>query len=209
MKSGLLAAILAGAGLLAAAPASAATAIIGGDTVVEVTFDLAAAGLTPSLLGDTSATASGFLNFPVTGGDLGAGRIEHENSGVRLSAGERSIDLTNFIIDIADPANGRILADVATSTGISVIDAPVFSFDLTGLANPFDLANPSIELFFTMAAAGVLDAVFAREGTTLGLAGVKFGEAATAPEVPLPAAAWMFLAGAGAIAAQRKLRKAA
>ncbi|MDZ7628555.1 MAG: VPLPA-CTERM sorting domain-containing protein [Parvularculaceae bacterium] len=209
MKFGLFAAFAASVGLLAAAPATAATAIVGGNTVVEVTFDLAGAGLTPTLLGDTTATASGFLNFPVTGGDLGAGRIEHENSGVRLSAGGRSIDLTNFIIDISDAANGRILADVSTSTGASAIDAPVFSFDLTGVANPFDLANPSIELFFTMVAAGVLDAVFAGEGMSLGLTGVKFGEAATAPEVPLPAAAWMFLAGAGAIAAQRKLRKAA
>jgi hypothetical protein len=64
-------------------------------------------------------------------------------------------------------------------------------------------------LFFTALAASVLDGVFAPAGQTLGLAGLKFGEASTAPEVPLPAAAWMFLAGAGAFAAQRKLRKAA
>jgi hypothetical protein len=143
MRNGLFAAGLAAA-LLAAAPASAATAIIGGDTVVEVTFDLAGAGLTPTLLGDATATPLGFLNFPVTGGDLRAGRIEHENSGVRLSAGTASIDLQNFIIDISNPAAGQILADVTTSTGVMADDAAVFSFDLTTVADPFDLSNPSI-----------------------------------------------------------------
>ncbi len=209
MRNGLIAAAVAAVSLAAAAPASAATAIIGGDTVVEVTFDLAAAGLTPTLLGDATATPMGFLNFPVTGGDLGAGRIEHENSGVRLSAGTASIDLQNFIIDISNPAAGQILADVSASNGTMADDAPIFSFDLTAVTGPFDLADPSIELFFTMLAADVLDSLFAAPGQTLGLAGVKFGEAATAPEVPLPAAAWMFLAGAGVFAAQRKLRKAA
>ncbi len=209
MKKILLAASLGIATAFAAAPASAAPAIIGGDTVVEVTFDLAAAGLTPTLLGDATATPSGFLNFPVTGGDLGVGRIEHENSGVRLTAGGASIDLQNFIIDISTPSAGQILADVSASNGTTASDAPIFSFDLTSVSNSFDLANPSIELFFTALAASVLDGVFAATGTTLGLSGVKFGEAATAPEVPLPAAAWMFLAGAGALAAQRKLRKAA
>jgi hypothetical protein len=209
MKKSLLAASFGVAAAFAAAPASAAPTIIGGDTVVEVTFDLAAAGLTPTLLGDATATPSGFLNFPVTGGDLGAGRIEHENSGVRLTAGTASIDLENFIIDISTPTAGQILADVTASNGATATDAPIFSFDLTSVANPFDLANPSIELFFTAVAASVLDSLFAAPGTSLGLTGVKFGEAATAPEVPLPAAAWMFLAGAGAFAAQRKLRRAA
>jgi hypothetical protein len=209
MKQFLLAASFGLAAAMAAAPASAATAIIGGDTVVEVTFDLAAAGLTPTLLGDTTATTSGFLNFPVTGGDLGAGRIEHENSGVRLSDESASIDLQNFIIDISNPSMGLILADVSASNGTTATDAAIFSFDLTSVANPFDLANPSIELFFTALAAGVLDALFGSPEAPLGLAGVKFGEAATAPEVPLPAAAWMFLAGAGAFAARARLRKAA
>lgn len=209
MRNALLAASLCVAAAVAASPASAAPVIVGGDTVVEITFDLAGAGLTPTLLGDTTATSSGFLNFPVTGGDLGSGRIEHENSGVRLSAGPASIDLTNFIIDISNPSAGQILADVSASDGTTATDAPIFSFDLTTVLNPFDLANPSLELFFTALAASVLDGVFAAPGTTLGLSGVKFGEAATAPEAPLPAAAWMFLAGAGAFAAQRKLRKAA
>ena len=207
MKKSLFAAVIGLTAAVAAAPASAS--FLRGATVVEVTLDLSAAGLTPSLLGDTTVNSSGFLIFPITGGDLGVGRIEHENSGVRLTSGERSVNLENFIIDIADPTNGRILADVSTSTGTTADDAPIFSFDLTSVANPFDLSNPSIELFFTALAAGVLDAVFGREGVTLNLDGVKFGEAATAPEVPLPAAAWMFLAGVGALAAQRKLRKAA
>lgn len=209
MKKGLIATAVAVACLAAGAPATAATAIIGGDTVVEVTFDLAAAGLAPTLLGNATATPTGFLNFPVTGGDLGAGRIEHENSGVRLSAGMASIDLENFIIDISNPTAGQILADVTASNGTTATDAAIFSFDLTASANPFDLSNPAIDLFFTALAASVLDGLFAPPGASLGLAGVKFGEAATAPEVPLPAAAWMFLAGAGAFAAQRKLRKAA
>ncbi|MFN0023722.1 MAG: hypothetical protein ACKVS5_07465 [Parvularculaceae bacterium] len=204
----LMSAAIAAAAVFASATASAA--VLTGNTVVEVTLDLAAAGLTPSLLGEATANASGFLNFPITGGDLVAGRIEHENSGVRLIAGERSIDLENFIIDISDPLNGRILADVAASNGTVAADAAIFSFNLTASPNPFDLANPTIELFFTMLAAQVLDSVFAGDGQTLGLSGVKFGEAATAPaEIPLPAAAWIFLAGLGALAARGKGKRIA
>ncbi|MEM9619871.1 MAG: VPLPA-CTERM sorting domain-containing protein [Pseudomonadota bacterium] len=178
---------------------SAFAVTLTGTTVVETTFDFDGAGLTPSLLGDTGVTSQGFLAFPITGGDLGAGLIEHENSGVRLTAGMVFVDLENFLIDISDAANAFILADVTTSAGASVMDAAIFSFDLTSVADPFDLMDPSIELLFTAAASGLLNDVFGL-GDENALTDVQFGFAATAPsEVPLPAAVWLFAAGAGAL----------
>lgn len=199
-----LAALVVAAGL-AAAPAKAA---LTGVTVVNPTFDLAGAGLTPSLLGDTGTTAEGFLSFPITGGDLGIGRIEHENSGVRLAGGGQFVDLENFIIDISDAANSLILADVTGPSGLLASDAPVFSFDLTASSDPFDLINPTLELLFTATASSVLNEIFGLGGENA-LTGVRFGFAATSPaEVPLPAAAWLFLAGAGLLG-MAKRKKAA
>ncbi|MAW82172.1 MAG: hypothetical protein CMI63_18195 [Parvularcula sp.] len=186
-------------------PVTAANAaVLVGQTVVEPTFDFDSAGLTPSLLGDAGTTSEGYLSFPITGGNLGAGLIEHENSGVRLTAGSVFVDLENFLIDISDPANGTISADVSASTGAMVADAPVFSFDLTSVSDPFDLSNPTIELLFTAAASSLLNSVF-NLGDPDALTGARFGFAATAPsEVPLPAAAWLFLAGAGALGMSRR-----
>lgn len=199
----IFAAIMVVAGF-SAAPAKAALV---GTTVVNPTFDFAGAGLTPSGLGNVGTTSEGFLAFPITGGDLSAGLIEHENSGLRLTAGSTFVDLENFLIDISDPMNGVILADVTTSTGTMLNDAAILSFDLTAASDPFNLTNPTIELLFTAAASGLLDTLFGL-GDPDALTGVRFGFAATAPsEVPLPAAAWLFIGGAGFLAAIRR-RKA-
>lgn len=201
----ILGAVMIVAGF-ASAPAKAALV---GTTVVNPTFDFAGAGLTPSGLGNVGTTSEGFLAFPITGGDLSTGLIEHENSGLRLTAGSVFVDLENFLIDISTPSNGVIFADVTTSGGLMVADAPILSFDLTAASDPFNLSNPTIELLFTAAASDLLNTVFGL-GDPNALTEVRFGFAATAPsEVPLPAAAWLFIAGAGALAAMRKRKKAA
>lgn len=193
--------------LLALMATPAKATLLTGDTVVEVTFDLQTAGLTPTLLGATSATPQGFLNFPITGGDLSAGMIEHDGSGVRLSAGSVFIDLQNFLIDITTPANSIISADVTTSGGL-MTNAPIFTFDLTSVTDFTDLTDPSLDLFFTLTASTVLADLFGLGAANV-LEGVKFGEAATAPaEIPLPAAAWLFIAGAGALATRARRRAA-
>lgn len=195
-----------GALFLGAAPANAVT--LTGDTVVEVTFDLDDAGLTPSLLGSASATPEGFLNFAITGGDLDTGLIEHDGSGVRLAAGSIFIDLENFLIDISTPTDGLIFADVTTSDGLST-NAPIFSFDLTSVSTFTDLTDPGLELFFTSTASSVLADLFGLGAANV-LEGVKFGEAATAPsEIPLPAAAWIFLAGVAGLMTRMGKRVAA
>jgi hypothetical protein len=195
---------------LAVAPASATT--LTGVTVVDPTFDLAAAGLTPSLLGDAEVDGNGFLAFPITGGDLGAGLIEHDDSGVRLAATADPslyIDLENFLIDISDPAASAIFADISTSIDGLIGNAAVFTFDLTTVANPFDLNNPSIELLFSMAASPLIVDFFGLPGNAEQLAGVQFGLAATSPaEIPLPAAVWLFAAGIGGLAFAGRRKKA-
>ncbi len=198
---------------LAATPASAVT--LTGVTVVDPTFDLDAAGLTPSLLGDGDVDSNGFLAFPITGGDLSAGLIEHDNSGVRLAATADTslyIDLENFLIDISDPAASSIFADISTSIDGFIGNAPVFTFDLTTVSDPFDLDNPSIELLFSSAASALIVDFFGIPGNAEQLSGIQFGLAATSPTVvPLPAAAWLFIAGIGglAFAGRRKKQLAA
>lgn len=204
-----LAALASVALALAAAPGARASALTG-DTVVDVTFDLSAAGLSPSLLGDAETTSDGFLLFPITGGDLTAGLIEHDGSGLRLSAGAAFIDLENFLIDIADPAQSLLFGDITdSSAGLTAEEAPLFSFDLTGVDDPFDLANPAIPLTVTSQASTALNAVFGLGGDDA-LTGASFGLAATAPvSVPGPMTALLLTGGLGLLAARRKTARAA
>lgn len=199
---------IAGAVFLTFSPANAA---LTGETVVDVTFDLGAAGLTPSLLGSTGVTAGGLLSFPITGGDLTTGQIEHDGSGVRLAATATPttfVDLENFLIDISTPTAATIAADITTSMGASLSGIPIFSFDLTGVADPFDIINPSISLLFTLAASELIVTYFGIAAPTDALAGLQFGLAGTAPApIPLPAAAWVFLAGAAGLGAMRHRKR--
>jgi hypothetical protein len=193
------------------APAKAATLV--GDTRVAVTFNLASAGITPSLLGNASIAAPSplTLNFPVTGGSLTEGIIRHDNSGVRLTAGTNFVDIGDFKIDLNQQV---IMATVQGNGGAVLTEVPVFSFNLSSVTapDPFVLSNPSLALFFTATASSALNTILALGlSDPLALAGVEFGRAATsASEVPLPAAAWLFLAGLGGLAmrARKKEKRA-
>jgi hypothetical protein len=206
----LFAALGAALGLSMTAPAAAATLV--GDTRVEVTFDLGGAGIAAALLGDASVALASPLtvNFPITGGSLGGGQILHDNSGLRLTRNGATLDLANFIIDLV---NQVILADVTPNGGGTISDVAILAFDLSTVSapDPFDLSDPDLALRFTAVASQTINAVLG-----LGLAnpnaleGVVFGLAATSPtEVPLPAALWLFLAGAGALAARRRAQATA
>ena len=174
-----------------------AAPVVGGATVVNPTADLGS--IQASTLGSATVNSNGFLEFPVTGGNLNglAGTIEHENSGVSLTDGLSVLDLENFLIDTTTQ---EILADV-TIDGVFVTNTAIFSFDVTRLPDIndlFDLDNPSLELRFTMATVGVLENVFG----AMGFDNAVFGLAATAPivsDVPIPAAFVLFIAGAAGL----------
>ncbi|MEL7489425.1 MAG: PEP-CTERM sorting domain-containing protein [Pseudomonadota bacterium] len=187
--------------------AAHAAPVVSGSTVVDVTADLGALGLSAEPL-DDSTIADGRFTFPISGGALDglAGTIEHEEAGVRLFTATDSVTLENFVIDTVA---SEIIADVTVNDS-AAITAAVFSFDLGALGSIddlFDLANPSLPLVFTSAAASVLADAF---GLTIDLTGVEFGLAATSPElVPVPGAIGLFAIGAAFLGWARRRKAAA
>lgn len=200
---------VAAAAAVVLVPAAAQAAPVGGgDTRVQVTADLAGLGLTPGVLGSATIVSADPLtvNFPVTGGELDAalaGNILHNGSGVSLSGGGNTIDLTNFVIDTVAQL---ILGDVDLNAADFAEDLPLFSFDLASVTveQLTDLANPALALLFTGEAAGALTAVFGAPDLT----GAQFGLAATAPELAVAEPAMLALFGLGAlgVAAARRRR---
>ena len=207
----LITAALAGAGALAFAGTASAAPVVDGITTVEVTVDLGdiEAGLVGSA---TLADEDGLVvNFPVTGGDLDglAGTIDHEGSGLTLTANDITVSLTNFTIDtVASTLSGMVMVD-----GSTVGRLDLFTFDLTGLGaqDVTNLDEPQIALLFTQMAADALANTFSIAALSA-LGGEEFGLAATAPVVgdvdviPVPGAAILFVTGAAAFAARRRAR---
>ena len=92
--------------------------------------------LTPGVVGDAKLKA-GSLIFPITGGNVtvfkpGAvspyviGQLQHENSGLSLSAGGTKVELTNLNVD---PGVSRVYGDVTVNGKTAVTSAYLFSLD--------------------------------------------------------------------------------
>ncbi len=93
--------------------------------------------LTPGVTGDAKLE-DGSLIFPITGGNVSVfepgsvpnyvvGQIQHENSGLSLTAGDTTVELTNFNVD---PGVSRVYGDVAVNGKTVVTSA--FLFNLNG-----------------------------------------------------------------------------
>jgi hypothetical protein len=115
----------------------------GGSTAVALDADFVAAlgtlGLTPGTIGDATL-ANGSVSFPITGGTVTVfdkasgykpyvqGTLLHQNSGLSLTAGGTTVELTNFTVDPGTPA--RLFGDVAVNGQQAAASAPLF--DLNG-----------------------------------------------------------------------------
>lgn len=124
------------------APAAAVPEIFGGSTSVALdsgfTGALTSLGLTPGVLG-TATLANGAVSFPITGGSVVywnpaskyrpyvQGIVEHDGSGLSLTAGGTEVDLTNFTIN---PGNSKLYGDVAVNGKTAATQA--YLFDLHG-----------------------------------------------------------------------------
>lgn len=101
---------------------------------------LTSLGLTPGTVGTATLDAStGTITFPITGGNVkvykpGAvtpyvqGEIDHNGSGLSLTAGSTKVELTNFVIDPGN--NSNLKGDVSVNGKSAAMGAKLF--DLGG-----------------------------------------------------------------------------
>ena len=123
----------------------------GGSTAVALDANFVSAlgslGLTPGTVGDATL-ADGSVSFPITGGTVTVfdkssgyrpyvqGTLLHQNSGLSLTAGGTTVELTNFTVDPGTPA--RLFGDVAVNGQQAAASAPLFDLDGTTL-NPITM----------------------------------------------------------------------
>jgi len=115
----------------------------GGTTAVALDADFVAAlgtlGLTPGTIGGATL-ADGSVTFPISGGTVTVfdkasgykpyvqGTLLHQGSGLSLTAGGTTVELTNFTVDPGTPA--RLFGDVSVNGELAAPSAPLF--DLNG-----------------------------------------------------------------------------
>ena len=178
-----------------------AVEIIGNETRVELTSapTLIGLGLSIQPVGIGSIEAVGpTAVFPVTGGTIdditGELLVEHDGSGLTLSAGTTSLLLLNFLIDTE---NTQILGDAVTI-------APDMGGDLQAAAlNNIPLFNlDGLNLLLTGTAAGAIDSLFGVPGLT----GFEIGTASLdVAAVPVPGAVWLFGSALSLLFARKRI----
>lgn len=167
------------------APVAAVPALKGGSTGVALdkgfTDALTALNLTPSMLG-TGTLENGSINFPITGGSVVywspkgkyrpyvQGIVLHNGSGLRLTGGSTSVDLTNFTIN---PGNSILYGDVAVNGSSFAVQAPLFDL-WGGTLKPLKVQNGNAILTGTtvhvsQTAADALNKVFNTTAVKKGL----------------------------------------
>lgn len=207
MKFSVLAAAAALATGLSAPTASAqALPVVGGVTAVTLTSapTLSGAGLTVGTLGSAQfspgSAGTPLVYFPITGGSLNtatfAGSIQHSGSGLSLSSGGTTLNLTNFVIDTV----ALTLTGQAAVGGSSLGAIPLFNLSFgSNPVSPFNLA-------LTSTAAGALTTLFGVPNLT----GFNIGTANTIPitsAVPEPATWATMLLGVGMFSLLRSRRR--
>jgi len=140
---------------------------------------LGSLGLTPGVIGGATLT-EGVLAFPITGGNVDyydpeedyrpyvQGSVEHDGSGISLTAGETVVELTDFRID---PGTSQLFGTV-TANGEEVgQDIFIFTLDGTTL-NPLETdadGNAVLEgttVLISPDAAGLLNETFGTDAVT-------------------------------------------
>ena len=178
------------------APLAAVPQLFGGNTAVALdsgfTDALTSLGLTPGVLG-TATLENGSVAFPITGGSVVywspkskyrpyvQGIIEHDGSGLSLSAGGTTVGLSNFTVN---PGNSVLYGDVDVNGTVAVVQAPLF--DLHGgtlkalqlEGNDAILTGTTVHV--SSAAADLLNSTF---GTTAVKAGLLVGVATITAQI--------------------------
>ena len=118
----------------------------------EVTLDagfveaLTTLGVTPAPVGDGEITDQGVARFPITGGNVTyyepgtvspfvQGRLDHDGSGLSLTAGDTEVELTDFVVD---PGASVLTGNVSVNGEEAASGAPLFFLDGRTL-NPLEV----------------------------------------------------------------------
>jgi len=167
------------------APVAAVPEIFGGSTAVALdsgfTGALTTLGLTPGTVGTATLDGSS-ISFPITGGSVVywspsgkyrpyvQGIVEHDGSGLSLTAGSTVVDLTNFTIN---PGNSKLYGDVTVNGTVAATQAYLFSLHGGTLkALQVDGNNAILQgttVHVSADAAAVLNKVFSTDAVKGGL----------------------------------------
>ncbi len=134
--------------------------------------------LTPGVIGGAKLEESGTLIFPITGGNVTVyppgsrdpyvlGLLSHEGSGISLTDGTTTVELTNFDVD---PGKSMLFGDVAANGQSVVQDAPLFFLDGRTLQDPRTEGDDAIlegtTVSLTGAAADLLNQTYKTDALT-------------------------------------------
>lgn len=93
--------------------------------------------LTPAPVGDGKITKAGVARFPITGGNVTyyepgtvspyvQGEIDHDGSGLSLTGGGKTVELTDFVVD---PGASVLTGKVTVDGAVAAESAPLFFLD--------------------------------------------------------------------------------
>ena len=93
--------------------------------------------LTPAPVGDGQITKAGVASFPITGGSVTyyepgsvspfvQGELDHDGSGLSLTGGGKTVELTDFVID---PGKSVLTGTVSVDGKVAAEAAPLFFLD--------------------------------------------------------------------------------
>ena len=93
--------------------------------------------LTPAPVGDGKISKAGIASFPITGGNVTyyepgsispyvQGEIDHDGSGLSLTGGGKTVELTDFVVD---PGASVLTGKVTVDGTVAAESAPLFFLD--------------------------------------------------------------------------------
>jgi len=154
--------------------------------------------LTPGVVGDAELVGGDTLEFPITGGNVSVyepgevnpyvvGQIQHEGSGLSLSAKGTTVEITNLNVD---PTISKVYGDVTVDGKVAATSVPVFNLDGRTL-QPLEMKGDDAILQGTKVQVSEVAAPLLNEtfGTDAIKRGLVVGTATiTASTAPAPAA---------------------
>src|SRR4051812_30332425 len=133
-----------------AKPVAQIKSIPGGTTSVKLDTGFAQAltslKVAPGIVGTAKLdAATGTVSFPITGGNVKVykkgdvtpyvqGVVDHDGSGLSLTAGGTKVELTNFVIDPGN--NSKLTGDVSANGASAAKGAKLFDLDGSTLQTP-------------------------------------------------------------------------